>query len=507
MNRQSFLRGAVTLVSAGMLIKIMGFVYQWMMIRLAGTEIIGLFNMISPLYSMALVVATAGIPTAAARLIPGRSDQGKALIQTAATILIITSSFLSVLLLLSGPALLRWLHKDARVIPAFVFMTPNLLLISVSSVIRAYFQGHFDMRQTAAAQTLEQIIRISSGLLLVWLLAPYGVVWTLLGMSSAVTLSELGGFLYLMRRFTRRAKAPAPALVARLSLPTLKQLYSFGAPLTLTRIVLTLTGVFEASLIPSRLYLAGMNPSQAASFYGELTGVVMMLLNIPSIFTYSLSASLLPSVSRAQSGGNRGDLTSHIQKALSVSLLICVPIALTLFFYGEFAAAKLFGIQRASQMLKYLSAAGLFLWMSQVASGILQGLGRVVSNGVTALIGSGVRLAGIWYFGAKPDLMLPGICLSLGLGFAVTCLLNLLLIRLRAGVLFQPGLPPRALAAGVPSAFFLVLCREYLPPSVPGAALAAAGACALFYGGLYLLGEPWIRQTAAAIGRRRKPRP
>jgi stage V sporulation protein B len=503
MSRQSFLKGAVTLVSAGMLVKIMGFVYQWMMIRLAGTEIIGLFNMVSPLYSMALVVATAGIPTAAARLIPSQTDHGKALVQTAATILIVTSSFLCVTLLLFGPSLLRWLHKDVRVIPAFVFMMPNLLLVSVSSVIRAYYQGHFDMRQTAAAQTLEQITRISSGLLLVWLLAPYGVVWTLLGMSSAVTLSELAGFLYLWRRF--RLQGKTPGLIARPALPTLKQLYSFGTPLTLTRIVLTLTGVFEASLIPARLYLAGMNPSQAAAFYGELTGVAMMLLNIPSIFTYSLSTSLLPSVSQAQSGGDPKALAAHIQKALSVSLLICVPIALTLFFYGEFAAMKLFGIQRASQMLKYLSAASLFFWISQVTSGILQGLGLVVHSGVTALIGSGVRLAGIWYFGANPEWMIPGICLSLDSGFVMTCLLNLLLIRLRAGAGFPPGFLLRTLAAAIPSALFLILFREYSPPSIPGAAIAAAVTCALFYGSLFLLREPWI-QRGAAILQSRRPR-
>jgi stage V sporulation protein B len=487
-------------MSAGILVKLLGFFYQLMIVPLAGTENIGLFNMVYPLYSLTLVVTTAGVPTAVARLIPAQPDHGKALVRMSATILIITSSLICVLLLLFGPALLRMLHKDVRVIPAFIFMAPNLLLISVSSVIRAYFQGHYDMRPTAAAQTLEQIVRIVSGLLLIRILAPHGDIWTLLGMASSMLLSEMAGFLYLWRRFNWQGHISG--LIARPTKTMLKNIYAFGVPLTLTRIILTLTGVFEASLIPARLYRSGMTLPQSAAFYGELTGVVFMLLNVPSIFTFSLATSLMPSISQAQNSGGRALLISHIQKALSISVIICVPIAMMLFFYGAYATERLFGIQRASLMLKLLSGASLFFWLSQVTSGILQGLGLVVQNGVAALIGSGIRLAGIWYLGADPSFMIQGICLSFNLGFVITCLLNLLLIRVRAGACVRPSFLLRCLAAAAPSLIFLTLFQRHFPASMFGAAIAALGTCALFFGGLFLLREPWIREGFALIKQR-----
>ena len=70
MAGQSFFKGAFTLLSAGVVVKIMGFAYQMVIVRLAGTEAIGIFNMVSPFYSMAMILTCTGIPAAIVRFIP-----------------------------------------------------------------------------------------------------------------------------------------------------------------------------------------------------------------------------------------------------------------------------------------------------------------------------------------------------------------------------------------------------------------------------------------------------
>jgi len=62
--KQSFLKGAFILVMASITVKALGFLYQVLIIRLIGTEGIGIFNMAYPLYVTVMVLATAGIPTA-----------------------------------------------------------------------------------------------------------------------------------------------------------------------------------------------------------------------------------------------------------------------------------------------------------------------------------------------------------------------------------------------------------------------------------------------------------
>ena len=62
MTGQSFLKGAFTLLSAGLIVKIMGFAYQMAIVRLAGTEAIGIYNMVSPFYSMAMILTCTAFP-------------------------------------------------------------------------------------------------------------------------------------------------------------------------------------------------------------------------------------------------------------------------------------------------------------------------------------------------------------------------------------------------------------------------------------------------------------
>ena len=64
MTKQSFLKGAFILLMASLLVKVLGFVYQIMIIRLISPEGIGIFNMVFPLYITVLVFTTMGFPPA-----------------------------------------------------------------------------------------------------------------------------------------------------------------------------------------------------------------------------------------------------------------------------------------------------------------------------------------------------------------------------------------------------------------------------------------------------------
>ncbi|MGQ9511926.1 oligosaccharide flippase family protein [Thermodesulfitimonas sp.] len=65
--RQSLLAGTLVLTGASLVNRVLGFVYQVFLIRLIRTEGIGLFTMIYPLYVLALVIASLGIPVAIAK--------------------------------------------------------------------------------------------------------------------------------------------------------------------------------------------------------------------------------------------------------------------------------------------------------------------------------------------------------------------------------------------------------------------------------------------------------
>ena len=202
MKSKSFLKGAFILVFASFLVKIMGFLYQILIVRIIGLEGIGIFNMIIPLYIMALVLITMGLPLAiskfiAEELVSQQDGAAEKILKITITILLLTSTLVSLSLIIFAPFLIKMLYTDPRIIPSFLILTPSLLLAAISSAIRGYFQGCQDMRPTAYTQLIEQIVRVFSGLLLVYFLSPYGLVWSSIGLAIAIVCSELAGFFYL----------------------------------------------------------------------------------------------------------------------------------------------------------------------------------------------------------------------------------------------------------------------------------------------------------------------
>lgn len=431
MPAQSFIQGAFTLLTAGVIVKGLGFIYQIMMIRLVGSEGIGVFNMVYPIYSMALVLTTAGIPTALVRMIPEQRGRAQginsySLLRTGTTLLVLSSTGIAFFLLIWGPWLLRKIHSDPRVIPPFLFLVPTLLLIAVSSAIRAYFQGNRDMRPTAGAQLLEQITRLVSGIILATVMAPFGLVWGITALALAILASELVGFFYLWHHFIKNTAGVK--LLQKPQRSVVRSMYGFGVPLTATKLLLTTSGAIEALLIPSQLQKAGYSLSQAATLYGELTGVAFPLLNIPAIVTIALSTAIIPTIAEAQGSQNYTLMANRIKQALALTAAVGIPMTFILFYQGDWIIQLLFKVQNAGMMIRYLSLAGIFLWVTQLSSGILQGLGLVVQGSLATLTACLLRLIFILILTNDPACFIQGICLSYGLSFFINASINLTLI-------------------------------------------------------------------------------
>ncbi len=443
MTEQNFINGAFTLMTAGVIVKALGFFYQIVIVRIVGTEGIGIFNMVYPLYTMAMVLTCAGIPAAIVRLSPeyrrlDSAGDGRSLLRMAETLLTLSTATITGLLILISPTLMRYLYQDPRVIPPFLLLLPSLLLAAVSSAIRAYFQGNRDMRPTAGAQLLEQITRVITGLGLAWIMAPYGMHWTLIAMAAGVLCSEFAGFFYLWWRFSRQTRERN--LLQRPSKDVSKAIYRFGLPLTVTRLLLSASNAAEAMVLPARLLTLGLTASQSAAFYGQVTGVVFPLLNIPSILTGSVSTAIIPAIAEAQSRKDYNLMTRRIIQALGLTLLIGIPISVFLYYFGPVLASVLFHVKEAGPLVQWLAPAGLFLWLSQLSSGILQGMGLVVQGSINTLISCSLRLFCLWYFTTAFSDYSAGVCAAYILSFVTNALLNLILIRRHSAGWFKAGL-------------------------------------------------------------------
>ena len=160
MAKRTFVYGATILLGANLVNRILGFTYQYLIMNQIGGEAYGLFNMVFPIYMLALVFTTAGIPLAIAKMVSeevslGRTAQAHAIFRLAFWILFISGALVSSVLYFLTPFLTHRLFPDPRVLTIFQICTPAIFIVSLSSVFRGYFQGLQNMVPTAISQICE----------------------------------------------------------------------------------------------------------------------------------------------------------------------------------------------------------------------------------------------------------------------------------------------------------------------------------------------------------------
>ncbi|MBZ4653145.1 MAG: stage sporulation protein [Peptococcaceae bacterium] len=493
MAKHSFLKGAFILVMASGLVKIIGFIYQIIIVRIIGTEGVGVFNMVFPLYITAMVITNAGLPLAVSKSVAetNNEEESQKILGMALTLLILLSTGGAFLLILFSPLLISKLYADPRVIPCFLVLTPSLLLVAVSSGFRGYFQGTQDMRPTALTQLVEQVVRFVTGLTLVTVLVPYGLTWAAVGLAGGILLSEIAGLVYIWHRYRRNVAVSW--LIVWPSLKVLHKLFSFGIPVTITRLVITLCMTVEASLIPQQLMKSGFSLSQATSFYGELTGVVFTLITIPSILTFSLATTLVPAIAEAQSRKQAKLLSQRTTDAIGITLLAGVPSILVLFFWGPALTQLLFNVTRAGLLLKIMSCGCIFLYLSQTMSGILQGLGYVKIIFLTTLLGGLIRISGIYYFCAQPDMAKVAIALSYILSYVIACFINLCVVKNKTKFRLNYTLYLRLFLSSIILIFLLFTFAPIIEQNLMVLLTLAFLFAGIFYLAMFLTGDKYIR--------------
>lgn len=444
MTKKNFIQGAFILLLSSTIVRILGFIYQILIIRIIGTETIGLYNMVHPVFIMALVIATAGLPLAVSKLVSRQMayqniKASLKILRIAIYLLLILGITITIILLLIAPYILKSLYADPRVNWILYGMLPCITICSISSALRGFFQGLQQMTPTAITQCLEQITRIVVGLILVTKLQTYGIQAVAIGLAISMLAGELVGLIFLSILYFRKkqsiTKLSGGQYYSDISTNMIVcDLFSFGIPTTFTRLISSISLTLEASLIPLTLQKIGFTINQAAAIYGQFSGVSMTILSVPTILTFSLAISLVPAISEAEAQGKLNSLQFRSSESLRLTFLLGLPAVVALLFMPTELSTLLFNIPEAGSTLRILGFGGIFLYLCQTSNGILQGLGLVNKIFINSTIGTLIKILGIIYLVSIPNLNINGAALGFTASYMVVCFLNLQVIKKSTGI-------------------------------------------------------------------------
>ncbi len=402
--KKDFLKGAALLAVSGLICKVLGAIYRVPLANTIGTEGMGSYQMAYPIYSLLVVVSSAGVPVAVSKMVSEECARGS--FRGANEVFAV--SLFSLLFVGAASSLLLFFAAEpvasamGNMSAAFSLkmLAPSLVFVAASSAYRGYLQGRQLMGATAVSQITEQLVRLTIGLYIARMWMPRGAAYGSGGALLGVTLSELAGLATIMfycalkRRefsFEWRADRDRVKTIA-------KKLFKLAFPVTLGACATAAVSAIDSAVVVRALASSGVSSASAAAQYGLLSGFVQPIVNMPAVLFSALAMSIVPALSSDLALNRTGEAARHAGMAYKTAVILGLPCAAGLFIlsspilHSMFSNLKADELYTAASLLKILAPAVFFMAISAVSAGILQGAGKTVYPVLSMLLGSAVKL-------------------------------------------------------------------------------------------------------------------
>lgn len=420
MNKQSFLHGAMVLVLASVITKIIGMGMQIVLNRIVGPEGIGLFRMVFPMLSMILTLATIGLPTAVSKTVAEAvavGDRRKVKRIMVFTTVVITglATFFTILVVALAPWMTDHLLTDSRTYYTVLAMVPTILIISWSSIIRGYFQGIQNQTPPSIAWILETIVRSVLTLLIVYYMMP-DLVKASAGAMLGLLAGELTHLAYIAFSYWRRyrfERIPMPDMPAHVKPEpfhkTIRSLFQVAVPILFAGIIGSFVYWLETLLIPRALIAAGHMKTEATALFGLYSGYAVQLLVLPTVFTYALATTLVPAISEAIALNQPKLVQRRLYQAFRFTAIIGLPSSVIFTLLATELSTTIYNTPDAGPILAIMAPIGFFIYLKSPLSGILQGMNRAGLAMTYSIIGSAIKLLIIYEVASRPGVGIMGV--------------------------------------------------------------------------------------------------
>lgn len=437
-NQKNILVSTIILTIASLLTKLMGFFYRVFMSNTIGAEGIGLYQLIMPIYTLAWSITSAGFTTTISHLtaqesIKGNQSNINRILKQSLLFSAIVSIIISCILYIGNEFLATNILKEPRTALSFRYLAFAVPFMTLGSCLRGYFLGMQHPIIPASSQVLEQIVRIASVYFLAGYFLPYGLEFACAVTIIGVILGEFVSFLYVFINYKIYKKKNIRLSKPSLShIETSRLIFSMALPLCGTRVTASLLSAIENMLIPQQLQLYGQDTSQAMESYGELTGMVMPLLFLPSACLIAVSISLIPEIAKACAVKN----TAKIQRTVSTTFLFTFILGIgTASLFAVFPREICYIVysrQSLGSLLFPLAFICPFLYAQMTMQGLLNGLGEQAFLFYNNLISSVIIIGGILIL--MPTYGISGFLISMFISLLVSMSLCLKKLYRRTGV-------------------------------------------------------------------------
>lgn len=441
----SFIKGAAILGLAAIVIKILGAFFRIPLGNFIGSEGMSYYQGAYAFYNQLLVVSTAGIPTAIAKIISERlavgNERGANRVLKVSTYLMLgIGLFTALFMFFAAPFIAAKTGNQGSMYPMLA-LVPALLFVSLMAVYRGYFQGRQMMESYAISQVIEQFFRVIGGLTLAVVLLGSGLQYAAAGATLGASIGSGVGFVYIYTAYRRFVKKNPEILKKGDAsyepfFKILGEILLIAIPITIGASVMPIMGIADASMVIVRLQSIGFDNASAQSLYGQLSGFAQSIVNLPQVITAAVQISIVPAIAYQRIRGDKVGMSHNVETGLRLAMIIGLPCAVGISMLSGPIIKLLYPLQpevwvTTGKILGIYGWGIIFLSVYQITTGMIQGLGKPILPAIFLMVGAAIKIVLTYFLVAVPSLNVMGAAMSTIAAFAVASLLNISFILTR----------------------------------------------------------------------------
>jgi stage V sporulation protein B len=400
LKRSNILRGTMILTLAGFITRFIGFFYRIFLSNTMGAELMGIYQLIFPVFAICYTIFATGIQTSISRLVAAeigkRNPKNVYKILRIGLILSVSLAVVLAAIVFINSRYIAWRFLlEPRSASSLRILAVVFPFCGVTACINGFYYGLKRAEVPASTQLVEQAVRV----VIVYLAALYfgegNLKVTCEIAVFGVVVGEVASSIYNFSSLfiTKRPSSlliygPDPNAAASRKRVILKDMLSLSVPLSANRLLLSILHSIEAVLIPAMLRRSGLSTQEAMITFGVLNGMSIPFIMFPTALTNALAVLVLPTISEAQAVNNDKLIGKTTAITIKYSLIIGIISSGVFLVFGRDLGNAVFHNAASGDYLMILAWLCPFMYLTTTLSSVINGLGKAHITFINSIIGT-----------------------------------------------------------------------------------------------------------------------
>lgn len=450
-KKQNVLGGAIVLVVATALVKVIGAVYKIPLTSIIGSLGRGYFASAYNIYTPIYAISMAGLPVAVSTVVSknvalGKYRDVKQVLKVTAPLFLLLGIVGTLVIFVAAKPYVESVASPLALY-SVIAIAPSILFCCVMSTYRGYYEGLNNMYPTAISQVIESLGKLVFGLSLSKLVIDYSfaqieatgevfgtviekesdtaIVYAMAAAAAivGVTLGTVFACFYTILRhkikkdgISKEKLLNSPLAATKKS--TLKEIISIAVPTAISSLVLNITNFIDTWMIQNRLESVVLNHyDKIMDIYGDSISAAniakenihtflygaydttMDFKNLIPTIMMTLGVSAIPVISGAMAKKDRVGVNDTVNTVFRMTMLIALPAGAGFMALSEPILSLLYsgtanesGISIAAPVLMLYGIMMPILTLSGPLTNILQAIGRADVPAKSLALGCGIKI-------------------------------------------------------------------------------------------------------------------